>query len=362
MIEKLRVKGFKRFVDQTFEFRPLTILAGWNGAGKSSVIHALLLACQAARNKTRVVQLNGYFNLELGTFEDVLNRETTGAFSVQIEEDNRESNYEFDQDQSGLQRPYAHVRSGGINPSVFDESGRSLQYLSAERFGPRVTLLHQSAPQELLEVGTQGEFAAQVLDSLATLQVDYRRRCAAPEPDVPALLKAETELWLSRITRPIQIDTETFAGTLVAAIKFRVEDTWLKPTNMGFGITYSLPIILAAMSAKLGGLVIVENPEAHLHPAGQTQMGIFLAQMAAAGIQIMVETHSDHILNGVRRAIGEIKVLRSDASIVHFFDADNSNPQSLFFTDNGGISDWPAGFFDQYQIDVAALSRVRRSR
>jgi predicted ATPase len=148
----------------------------------------------------------------------------------------------------------------------------------------------------------------------------------------------------------------------VAAIKFRVEDTWLKPTNMGFGITYSLPIILAAMSAKLGGLVIVENPEAHLHPAGQTQMGMFLAQMAAAGIQVLVETHSDHILNGFRRAIGEIKVLSSDASIVHFFDADNSSPQSLFFKDNGGISDWPAGFFDQYQIDIAALSRVRRSR
>src|SRR5664280_2875264 len=128
MIEKLRVKGFKRFVDQTFEFRPLTILAGWNGAGKSSVIHALLLACQAARNKTRVVQLNGYFNLELGTFEDVLNRDSAGAFSVRIEEDNREGIYEFDQDPSGLQRPYAHVRFDGISPSVFDESGRSFQY------------------------------------------------------------------------------------------------------------------------------------------------------------------------------------------------------------------------------------------
>jgi predicted ATPase len=47
------------------------------------------------------------------------------------------------------------------------------------------------------------------------------------------------------------------------------------------------------MTAIEGGLLIIENPEAHLHPAGQSEMGMFLARMAAAGLQILVETHSE---------------------------------------------------------------------
>jgi predicted ATPase len=107
---------------------------------------------------------------------------------------------------------------------------------------------------------------------------------------------------------------------------------------------------------------MVENPETHLHPAGQSQMGIFLATMAAAGVQVIVETHSDHVLNGIRRAIGEQRILSSEQAVVHYFDNDGGEPQPLAFTENGGISTWPHGFFDQYQIDVSALTRVRRPR
>ena len=105
----------------------------------------------------------------------------------------------------------------------------------------------------------------------------------------------------------------------------------------------------------------MENPEAHLHPAGQSRMGVFLAWLASKGVQVIVETHSDHILNGVRRAIGEYAFLRSDKAVVHFFDhATPLNVQELRFTETGSVSHWPQGFFDQYQIDVAALGRLRR--
>src|SRR5262249_12397465 len=145
------------------------------------------------------------------------------------------------------------------------------------------------------------------------------RRCQV-DADAPPLLKAQTEQWLSSVTRRLQIDTETFAGIGVTAIKFRTGEDWVKPTNMGFGITYGLPVILAGLTAGTGGVLVVENPEAHLHPAGQSQMGIFLATMASAGVQIVVETHSDHILNGLRRAIGERRVLAASDAIVHYFD------------------------------------------
>jgi predicted ATPase len=362
MIDKLTIAGFKRFASSEFDFRPLTILAGMNGAGKSSVIHALLLACESSRSQNGIVELNGPFNLELGAFEDVLNRDTLGSFRFEIVEGGLLTRFEFSQDQSGQGRPYANLSQHGPVPAVFERGNRNFQYLSAERFGPRVTSLQQSAPQDYLEIGVRGEYSAQFLDALDTLSIDTSRCCEGADSESPALLKSQAELWLSKMTRPVQIDTEQFVGTLVAAIKYRVEDVWLKPTNMGFGLTYALPVVLAGLAAGSGGILVVENPEAHLHPAGQAQMGIFLAAIAGAGVQVLLETHSDHVLNGIRRAIAERKVLDSDRAVIHFFGIENSSPATLFFRDTGTISDWPQGFFDQYQIDVAALTRVRRAR
>jgi predicted ATPase len=93
-------------------------------------------------------------------------------------------------------------------------------------------------------------------------------------------------------------------------------------------------------------------------------MGHFLAVLAGSGVQVVVETHSDHVVNGIRRAIGEFKVLPYSDAVIHFFDAAaDGSPQvfELRVTPTGSISAWPPRFFDQYQIDVAALSKVRRS-
>ena len=213
----------------------------------------------------------------------------------------------------------------------------------------------------MLEVGCRGEYCAQVLETLDKFVIEDKRRSSG-ESDTALLLKAQTELWLSRVTRPLQIDTEAFTGTSVTAIKFRTGEAWVKPTNMGFGVTYALPVIVAGLIAGNGGLLLVENPEAHLHPAGQSEIGVFLATIAAAGVQVIVETHSDHVLNGVRRAIGDRQLLSATDATVYYFDAAGSEPQELSFTERGSISAWPRGFFDQYQLDVAALTRVRRPR
>jgi predicted ATPase len=360
MIRQLRVRGFKLFKEQLFELRPLTLLAGANGAGKTSVIHALLLAREAWRRSDEVVELNGPFGLELGGFEDILNHETGTNFSIALVTDSTvDEEWTFSAGKTELYATVAHTATGGT--SSFIREPRSFQYLSAERLGPRIIQTSSASPPDMLEVGHRGEYCGQVLETLGTT-VLLNERLSSAGPDAPPLLKAQTEQWLSRVTRPLQIDTETFAGTGVTAIKFRTGETWVKPTNMGFGITYALPVIVAGLIGGTGGLLLVENPEAHLHPAGQSQMGVFLAAVAAAGVQVVAETHSDHVLNGVRRAIGEERSLSAADAVVHYFDLHSSGPRDLSFTDSGGISSWPRGFFDQYQLDVAALTRVRRPR
>ncbi|MCQ4437669.1 AAA family ATPase, partial [Clostridioides difficile] len=74
----------------------------------------------------------------------------------------------------------------------------------------------------------------------------------------------------------------------------------LSSFNVGFGITYVLSIITLVLSAEPGDILIIENPEAHVHPRGQIELGKFLALASKSGIQIIVETHSDHIFNGMR--------------------------------------------------------------
>lgn len=130
------------------------------------------------------------------------------------------------------------------------------------------------------------------------------------------------------------------------------------PIHTGFGLTQVFPIVVAALSARREDLLLIENPEVHLHPAGQATMGRFLAEVAAAGVQVMLETHSDHVLNGVRRAVRN-NVLASGDVALHFFrprhDAERdgvAQVQSPVLDGDGSIDDWPDGFFDQFDKDM----------
>jgi len=104
--------------------------------------------------------------------------------------------------------------------------------------------------------------------------------------------------------------------------------------------------------------LLIENPEMHLHPAGQAQMGRFLAEVAVAGVQVVIESHSDHILNGIRRAVRDDMISHRDIALHFFRQRDSSLPSQksqvesprLDCRDN--VDYWPEGFFDQFDRDM----------
>ena len=109
-------------------------------------------------------------------------------------------------------------------------------------------------------------------------------------------------------------------------------------------------------------MILIENPEVHLHPAGQALMGQFMADVARAGIQVLVETHSDHVLNGVRRAVKD-KRLTAEEVAIHFFRTRSDDlPQVLSPTldDSGNIDDWPEGFFRSVRQGRQLFRRMGR--
>jgi predicted ATPase len=119
--------------------------------------------------------------------------------------------------------------------------------------------------------------------------------------------------------------------------------------------------LVAILSAQPNALILLENPEAHLHPKGQSKMGRLLALAANCGIQIIVETHSDHLLNGIRVAVCEELTKADDVKLYYFRrhleDENNiiTKVVSPRLYQDGGIDLWPDGFFDQSEHDLMNL-------
>ena len=130
--------------------------------------------------------------------------------------------------------------------------------------------------------------------------------------------------------------------------------------NVGFGITYALPVIVSLLKLKQDDLLIIENPEAHLHPGAQGLIGHLIARAASIGAQIIIETHSDHILNGIRVAVKE-KFIPAEKTSVFFFSRENVGPS--YHTNvfkpvigmDGSIDYWPDGFFDEWDKALTKL-------
>jgi predicted ATPase len=369
MILDIHIKGFKRFADERLALGPLTVLTGLNGSGKSSLIQSIFLAREAATGRGSSLRLNGPFGLQLGTAVDVLNWVSEGPIEVTINDTvGGAAFWRFGI--PGEDALYLDIlASPETLPPAFRPIPRAFTFLSAERLGPRGASITSAVPDFDLEVGREGEYCAHVLSVIGDrLPLHVERAHPLHDDPSPRLLKYEVEQWLSELSQPIEVTGERLQGSTVAELRYRLPGgTWVRSTNMGFGLTYALPIILGGLIAEPGGLVIVENPEAHLHPAGQSRMGVFLAWLAGHGVQVIVETHSDHVLNGMRRAVAEHRYIDANSVAVHYFggsiaDSHGRVFEPLSFTAGGSLSAWPSGFFDQYQIDVASLGQVRRRR
>ena len=372
MITEIRLENFKRFRDMNLKAANLTVLTGANGSGKTSVLHSLLLARQMARQPDRShVELNGVDTLELGGAEDVIHREASDELAAVevLDGEGRRCRWSFGTADSTDTRTLNAlvVDRPDDYPGTLAGPAPQFCYLCAERLGPRDVLSASAADAAELDVGSRGEFVAQVLASFDRSRVSTGRIENSSTVSQLTGLLHQTESWMARIVRPIQIDAEWFPNTSVTRLRFKtpgLRSEWTRAPNAGFGISYALPIIVAALRAEVGGLLLVENPEAHLHPAGQSRIGAFLAQVAADGVQIFLETHSDHVLNGIRVAVADSSAaLLPEQVLIHFFRAeDDESPilQSMDLKQTGQLSAWPSGFFDQTQVDLAALASKRR--
>ncbi len=372
MIRELEISNFKCFRRETLELRRLTLLTGVNSSGKSTFIQAMLLMRQAFESSQRkFVELNGPYYLQLGQAANVTNYESSGRnirLTARGTDVDRLCQFKVAEDLGQeLVLPISRLApSQSPGSGGQDLLAPAINYLHAERLGPRDFSDLASVPVDQLSVGARGEFTAHALLKHERHRLPSDRIFLKSEGN--DLLRQQVEMWMRPIMPGIELRIDEFVDMNLTAARIKkkgVQREWQRPPNTGFGVSYSLPIVVAGLIAPADSLLIVENPEAHLHPAGQSHVGGFLAKMAAAGVQVIIETHSDHVLNGIRLATVSDGGLRPDQVIVHYFQAEPEvHPMSLAIELDplGGMSQWPKGFFDQSEHDLAEILRARKKR
>ena len=359
-MENLSIKGFKCFSNTTVKFNNLTVLVGANGYGKSSTIQALLLLKQAMDNSSNIL-LNGIYGLELGTVSDIVNQNTPLS-TIEVgfkDEDNDKTlvNCVLDiQDKiEDLVVDYT------LKKESFCRWFSVLQfyYISAEREGPRTS--QKLFPMEFLHCGTRGEYTAQVLGTNAGMtKIDTSRMY--PNSKNP-YLNFQVNEWLSFMFPGVKVSANVDTKLLRAAVRvsnqYAVND--VQSTNMGFGVSYVLPIIVDGLVAEKGSTFIVENPEAHLHPAAQTSIGWFIAMIAYSGVNVIVETHSDHVIDGIQ-LFGLSNKEWLSSVLINNYGLKDGMPlvTPISFDENGDYSEWPEGFMDQTQINYMKKLKIQK--
>jgi len=374
VLRNIQLENFKASRDVDIRLAPLTVLAGLNSTGKSTLLQAIGLLRQSydLNGKTTGLSLSGTL-VHLGQFGDVLSESAVGdTVAIAIDENGKPNRWIFRGHREANQLSFDELPP---DPPDFVTSPY-FQYLQADRLVPQT--LYPQAPQrdrDLGFLGAHGEYTVDFLSQTAKQNVSKKRtfpRTGFGISDdlwdkiapTDALLD-QVAGWLQQLSPGARLSTTTVNGTDEVLLQFSYIGKYreagsnaYRPTNVGFGLTYSLPIVVSCLAAPNGALLLMENPEAHLHPRGQTALGELIARSVSDGVQVIVETHSDHLLNGLRLAVKAKRLVPADV-VMHFFSRPTETGdvfvQSPAILENGRLSNWPVGFFDQWDKDIEAL-------
>ncbi|MFC1515791.1 DUF3696 domain-containing protein [Thermodesulfobacteriota bacterium] len=370
MIRFIRMENFKCFEKQKIELGSLTLLSGLNGMGKSTVLQALLLLRQSHQQgllQKTGLSLNGDL-VRIGTAQDALfedAKEEKIRFELDLENGcNGGWRFNYNKEADVLDIDQSPSSDNIYQSSLFKDG---FHYLQAERLGPRRFFeMSVFQVQQHGQIGTRGEFAAHLLASYGAKNISNE---SLAHPMAESLkLRDQVEAWLEEISPGTRIHLGLHKGMDLVNLEYsfitgkHVSNNF-RSTNVGFGLTYTLPVIVALLASSNGALIMIENPEAHLHPEGQVRIGELMVFAASCGIQVVVESHSDHILNGIRLAVYN-RNITPDKIKLHYFERKEINQgktsvDTPTIDQNGRIDRWPDGFFDVWDKSLETLLTPR---
>jgi predicted ATPase len=340
MLKTIKIHNFKCFENVSIDLGKISLFSGTNSSGKSTAIQALLLLDNASANPNS--QLNSEW-LNLGTFEEARNFITRAeSFSIEINSDTGETGrFTFSE---GSKAGFPEMSFGFLQRKIF--------YLSAHRIGPQNS--YNKNFNSVNIIGEKGEFLIDLLNKNKTFNVNRDRII----DNASYTLEYQVNFWLQKITQvKLEVEDLGISNLVAANYSFNGNTKKVRPYHIGAGISYLIGLIILGLFLEKDSVLIIENPEIHLHPKAQSDLADFLCFIANSGVQIIIESHSDHIFNGIRKSIFRETISSQDAKI-HFFKMNENNlsiNHLIRISDNGKILDYQEGLFDQFDNDLDEL-------
>ncbi len=372
MIREIAIRNFKSIKELMMKCSALTLLIGNNSSGKSTIHQALLILAQ---NVGKTEGLNGSL-VKLGSFEEnrccyVQDKEMGIAV---LDEENDAINQKMvrvpeanqikvttkmknigSKEQSDKAPEASQVKSTKENERlirkwnhVFDIKERNIQYLSCHRIGPEN--LYQKNMELEDVIGVNGEYAVSYLNNHGSELVPEKLRKGASD----FTLLGQVNWWLKDIAG-VEISLEEIQGADMVKASYRMGGrAKIRPVNIGSGVSYLLSILIMCLSAPEKGIIVIENPEIHLHPSAQSKVCSFLYFTAESGRQLFIESHSDHIFNGFCAGMAREEMDKEKISIqfVSLNDEYVTEAMQVEIGEYGNIRNQKKDLFDQFDIDM----------
>jgi predicted ATPase len=384
MIKSIELKNFKSIKAKYFPLRNLNVLLGLNGQCKSSFIQSLLILRQSADSLKRgVLQLNGN-EFSIGTTKDALYQYSgkNESLSIELAFDDKEPylmNFDYTIGSDVFNQINRETDLYGEGKDKLDSKqplfANNFQYLNANRIEPQS--IHKKSYTSVVtlnNIGSLGQYTVDYLETKGDEDIEFdncihHKTISSRNNQGVELkdkrLKNQVNLWMSEISPDVNIRTTSVSSDIVKLEYEFEQPTYgktmvFKPENVGFGISYSLHVVVALLKAKSGDLLIIENPESHIHPKGQAQLGNLIALVAQNDVQVIIETHSDHILNGIRVAVKENPVLKDRTGFFYFEKLVTDLEQYSQITNievdkNGELSEYPANLLAEWSNQLLKL-------
>lgn len=339
LINSLGLKNFKCFEELDVKFAPITLLTGANSSGKSSLINAILAVLQT-EGFPHYLSPNGRY-VNMGSFDEIVYKnDPASLFSIYIDFVRTDSTFDtkWERNHNSLPRQF-YETDLSFEPDNFDEH---FNYIGSFRLPPERTYYQKAKAQS--KVDTDG---GSYIDQI----IEWEESNSDKLTELNEVLN---HLGLFTAIKSHRLK----GGRVELSVRTHSKAKFASLTDVGFGISQFLPIIVADLQLSTDSCLAVSQPEIHLHPKIQATFGNYLAsQISNTQKQYIIETHSEYLLNRIRLLLvtGELKP--EDVCVLYFEnDGFKSTTYNVEFSTDGQIKGAPESFFDTYGIDVMNIA------
>ncbi len=324
MINNLKINQFKCIGDENLTFKNLTILTGLNSAGKSSVIQSILL-------------MSHYFGEKKFLSENIISFAINSNIYLNAKE------FSIKLNDACLTKNIDETNQQGSLPNFTNE--QDIFHIDANRLGPEELAQYSSENK----IGKHGEFIFSYYEQNKTKAIEK----SLSKGENSDTLRSNVDYWLSYILdSEVELSTERVTSSHVkVSYKFNKLQA-ISPDSLGAGTSYVVKILIVCLLAKQGNVLLIENPEIHLHPKAQAKLGSFFAFVANNGVQVVLETHCENLINRITYEVYENRI-NSDDCVIYYkessqlpFDKIRIAESGHFINEDNEIINFPTGFFD----------------